>query len=358
MANKENFNKRNMISLIKLKIDNIYSDYQKANKDVYILEKAIDILEYGILIISKDNFIYYINDQVGKLFNIPRVKQLHDKNIEDTQLNWILRFESGEVFEIPYEYTSTSISCYIENLDDDLRIYTFKNITDQKKLDTMSTEFISNITHELKTPLTSIMGFAETLKTVEDEEDRQVFYDIISKEAIRLNNLISDILVFSEIETNNDVNKQKIDIVATLHSIKQLLIPQLKSQEFNIHILGDKVSILGSESYIRQIFLNVIDNSIKHSLGKNLYINCTQDEKNLYVEFKDDGIGIPEGEIENIFDRFYKVSSSTTKSKGTGLGLSIVIRSVEKVNGKLEVFNNTDKGVTFRIVIPKNNGNI
>ncbi len=85
-----------------------------------------------------------------------------------------------------------------KKINNNFTVYTFKNITEQKKIDNMSAEFISNITHELKTPLTSIIGFADTLKEVEDENDRQIFYDIISKEAIRLNNLISDILIFQK----------------------------------------------------------------------------------------------------------------------------------------------------------------
>ena len=110
----------------------------------------------------------------------------------------MLEFSNDTIFEIPEEYSFINISCYIKKINNNFTVYTFKNITEQKKIDNMSAEFISNITHELKTPLTSIIGFADTLKEVEDENDRQIFYDIISKEAIRLNNLISDILIFQK----------------------------------------------------------------------------------------------------------------------------------------------------------------
>lgn len=356
MANKKDFNQSVMIALIRRKFNKLYSDYRKVYKDVYILERAIDVLEYGILILSNNKNIYYVNEQVGKLFGIDNIKLLQNRDINDTHLRWLLKFYCNEVFEIPREYSTSNISCYIEKLDEKLTIYTFKNITDIKKLDTMSTEFISNITHELKTPLTSIMGFAETLKTVEDENDRQMFYDIISKEAIRLNNLISDVLIFSEIETQHDLNKQKIDIMGLLYNIKLLLTPQLEGGDFIIDIIGDKISVLGNEEYFRQIFLNIIDNSIKHSFGDKLKINCSQDEHYIYIEFCDNGIGIPCDEIEDIFNRFYKVSKSKTKSRGTGLGLSIVKSSVNKVGGQIEVFNNRDIGLTFKVIIPRNNG--
>lgn len=354
MANKKSFRLDNILDLIKFKFNKIYKKYNKVWEDNYVLEKTIDVLEYGVLILDNKNRIYYVNDELGKLFNILDLKEIHNKLLEKTHLNWLLKFKNDTVFEIPEEYSVVNISCYIKKINNNFTIYTFKNITEHKRIDNMSTEFISNITHELKTPLTSIIGFADTLKNVEDENDRQMFYDIISKEAIRLNNLISDILIFSEIQTQSDITKQRVDIIQLLYSIKQLLIPQISNSNININITGNRIKILSCEKYIMQIFLNIIDNSIKHSFGENIDIICKEDSKNVCVEFSDDGIGIPENEIENIFERFYKIPTSKTKFRGTGLGLSIVYSAVKKISGNLEVFNNKDKGVTFKLNIPKN----
>ncbi|BAK56590.1 phosphate regulon sensor protein [Candidatus Arthromitus sp. SFB-mouse-Japan] len=353
MANKKSFRLENILDLIKLKFNKVYKKYDKLCEDNYVLERTIDILEYGVLILDSKNRIYYVNDELGKLFNILSLKEIHNKLLKETNLRWLLEFSNDTIFEIPEEYSFINISCYIKKINNNFTVYTFKNITEQKKIDNMSAEFISNITHELKTPLTSIIGFADTLKEVEDENDRQIFYDIISKEAIRLNNLISDILIFSEIQTQNDITKQKIDIMQLLYSVKQLLTPQI-SNNININIIGDRIKILSCEKYIMQIFLNIIDNSIKHSFGENIDIICKEDSKNVCIKFSDDGIGIPKNEIENIFKRFYKIPTSKTKFRGTGLGLSIVYGAVKKISGNLEVFNNEDKGVTFKVNIPKN----
>ncbi|EIA25041.1 Sensor protein, partial [Candidatus Arthromitus sp. SFB-2] len=201
MANKKSFRLENILDLIKLKFNKVYKKYDKLCEDNYVLERTIDILEYGVLILDSKNRIYYVNDELGKLFNILSLKEIHNKLLKETNLRWLLEFSNDTIFEIPEEYSFINISCYIKKINNNFTVYTFKNITEQKKIDNMSAEFISNITHELKTPLTSIIGFADTLKEVEDENDRQIFYDIISKEAIRLNNLISDILIFSEIQT-------------------------------------------------------------------------------------------------------------------------------------------------------------
>lgn len=352
-ANKKDFRLKNIIDLLKIKINKIHWKNNLIKEENYILKNLIDVFDEGILIIDNKNTIAYLNDETLKLFNIQNKREILNKNINDTSLYWILKFYKPEKFEVPSKYTNINILCSILNITEEYKIYKFKNISEYKKLDQMSKEFVSNITHELKTPLTSIIGFSETLKNVEEEEDRQVFYDIINREAIRLNNLISDILIFSEIETQNDINKQKIDITKLLFSIKQLLIPQIDKTKFKIILPESSVVILGCEKYLRQIFINIIDNSIKHSFGTTLKITCYEDNENAFIEFSDDGIGIPESEIKDIFGRFYKVLNSKTKSRGTGLGLSIVESSIKKLNGSIKVFNNEICGVTFVIKVPK-----
>lgn len=352
MATKNKFKIKNIIDLIRIKFEVIQKEKINIEKNNFILNKAFNFVDEGILIVNYNYKIIFINNEMKNLFNITNVKDVLFKYIKDTCLNWLINFKDINSFEVPEKYCSINLLVNVL-IDSNFKIYKFKNISEYKKLDSMSKEFISNITHELKTPLTSIIGFSETLKEVEEEENRQIFYEIINKEAVRLNNLISDILIFSEIETNNDINKQKINIINILERIKQLLIPQTNKVKFNITISGNKIFILNCEKYLYQIFLNIIDNSIKHSMGNNLNIKCSEDSKFVYISFEDDGIGIPEFEIQNIFNRFYRGSNSKSKSRGTGLGLCIVLSSIKKINGSIQVFNNKHKGVTFKITIPK-----
>ena len=348
MANKKDFKIPNMIDLAKIKFEKIYGDLGSLYKDNIIFKNVLEDIDVGILILDDENKIYYMNKELVSLFNIGNSEKLIGTFVIYSPFNWIFDFKSND-----FEINGENISCCFDELENGFKFYKFKNVSEYKKLDYMSKEFISNITHELKTPLTSIIGFSETLKGVEEEEDRQMFYSIINKEAIRLNNLISDVLIFSEIETQNDMNKQKIEILSLLNSIKQLLSPQTSENNFEIKIMENKIVILSCEKYLRQVFINIMDNSIKHSFGTCLEIKCIEELNDVILTFSDDGIGIPEDEIENIFGRFYKVIDSKTKSRGTGLGLSIVESSIQKLGASIEVFNNLDKGVTFKIIIPK-----
>lgn len=348
MANKKDFKIPNMIDLAKIKFEKIYGDLGSLYKDNIIFKNVLEDIDVGILILDDENKIYYMNKELVSLFNIGNSEKLIGTFVIYSPFNWIFDFKSND-----FEINGENISCCFDELENGIKFYKFKNVSEYKKLDYMSKEFISNITHELKTPLTSIIGFSETLKGVEEEEDRQMFYSIINKEAIRLNNLISDVLIFSEIETQNDMNKQKIEILSLLNSIKQLLSPQTSENNFEIKIMENKIVILSCEKYLRQVFINIMDNSIKHSFGTCLEIKCIEELNDVILTFSDDGIGIPEDEIENIFGRFYKVIDSKTKSRGTGLGLSIVESSIQKLGASIEVFNNLDKGVTFKIIIPK-----
>lgn len=348
MANKKDFKIPNMIDLAKIKFEKIYGDLGSLYKDNIIFKNVLEDIDVGILILDDENKIYYMNKELVSLFNIGNSEKLIGTFVIYSPFNWIFDFKSND-----FEINGENISCCFDELENGIKFYKFKNVSEYKKLDYMSKEFISNITHELKTPLTSIIGFSETLKGVKEEEDRQMFYSIINKEAIRLNNLISDVLIFSEIETQNDMNKQKIEILSLLNSIKQLLSPQTSENNFEIKIMENKIVILSCEKYLRQVFINIMDNSIKHSFGTCLEIKCIEELNDVILTFSDDGIGIPEDEIENIFGRFYKVIDSKTKSRGTGLGLSIVESSIQKLGASIEVFNNLDKGVTFKIIIPK-----
>lgn len=353
MANKNYLKFKNIISLIEIKFEKAYCNIEQLNLENCILKKTIDSVDDGILILDGKYTIYYLNEKLFSMFNLSESKDAVNRNLKDSNLNWILNFQNLKSFEIPNKYSKINLLCYVENIKNEFKIYKFKDISEYKKMDYMSREFVSNITHELKTPLTSIIGFSETLKNVEHEEDRQIFYDIINREAIRLNNLISDVLIFSDIESQNDITKQKINLCELIENIRQLLEPQLKEMNFKIEISNNKVVILNCEKYLHQIFMNIMDNSIKHSFGTFLKIECFEDNKNVYINFSDDGIGIPNEDVENIFNRFYKVPNSKSKTRGTGLGLSIVKSCIEKMNSEIFVFNNEDRGVTFKIIIPK-----
>ena len=227
-----------------------------------------------------------------------------------------------------------------------------QDISNIKRLENMRSQFVANVSHELKTPLTSIKGFTETLKYVEDEETRKKFLDIIEKEADRLGRLINDILILSKIESDisgeedeflpNKVVDDVINMVKVLADNKNITIEL--DERNNDLLFGDKDRFL-------QLVLNIVENSIKYSNeGSKVKISSFTNGDNYNLIVEDNGIGIPKEDIPRIFERFYRVDKAR-KSGGTGLGLAIVKHIVKTFNGNIKVESVLGVGSKFIIQI-------
>ena len=212
---------------------------------------------------------------------------------------------------------------------------------------------MANVTHELKTPLTSIKGFAETLKYVEDEKTREKFLDIIDNEAERLSRLISDILVLSKIESSTTTDDEDfmpyividevISIVKNMAESKNILLIVEKSEK-DIKLHGDKDKFL-------QLVLNLVENGIKYSNeGSTVKVRSFIKKGDYILEVEDNGIGIPKEDMPRIFERFYRVDKSR-KGGGTGLGLAIVKHIVKIFNGEISIDSELNKGSIFTVTI-------
>lgn len=231
-----------------------------------------------------------------------------------------------------------------------------EDITQIKKLETMRSDFVSNVTHELKTPLTSIRGFIDTLKhgAIKDEAVAHKFLDIIDIEAERLYSLIQDILLLSEIESKRDNEKVACNMNQTAREVVELLEPKLPP---NVKL------IYNSEPYIKpffcnpdrikQIFINLLDNAIKYTEEGTITFVCKEENNHLIINVKDTGIGMEKEHLSRIFERFYRVDKGRSRKQGgTGLGLSIVKHIVEMYNGNIKVDSEPDVGTEFEIRLP------
>lgn len=232
------------------------------------------------------------------------------------------------------------------------------DITSLKKLELIRTEFVSNVTHELKTPLTSIRGFIETLRNgaMEDSVVAKKFLDIIDIEAERLYILINDILQLSEIES-----RQQDSNIAThnLHSIVEETISILQGVADRKHVsldweVQEGLKIVANKDRIKQMLINLIDNSIKYNVENgSVNIRAFKADKMIVFSIKDTGIGIPDEHISRIFERFYRVDKGRSRNMGgTGLGLSIVKHIVNLYNGDIKVHSQPGKGTEFTIRLP------
>ena len=234
-------------------------------------------------------------------------------------------------------------------------VIAIQDITDIKRLENMRSEFVANVSHELKTPLTSIKGFSETLRYVDDSETKNKFLNIIDKEAERLTNLINDILILSNIENLHKMENDNFRPKEVIENIIDIMRKQAEKKQVKIEFINEfSDEIVGSKDKFHQLALNLIENAIKYS-NENGNVKILITSNNGYFIFKvsDDGIGIPRSDIPRIFERFYRVDKSRS-TRGTGLGLAIVKHIVKLFNGDIIVQSKLGAGSTFTVRIKIN----
>jgi len=226
---------------------------------------------------------------------------------------------------------------------------------ESKAAEMLRREFVANVSHELKTPLTSISGFIETLQAgaSEDPEIRHKFIDIIAIETARLKRLIEDLLVLSDIENRRDSDGSEFDIKTAVENTVEALKPISKAKDVNIVMeLEEGLVIRGSIDRFRQMMVNLIENAVKYSdEGGRIWVKASKGEGKITVSVRDEGIGIAPEHHERLFERFYRVDKSRSKKAGgTGLGLSIVKHIAVLFGASLKVESQVGKGTEFFVI--------
>lgn len=231
-----------------------------------------------------------------------------------------------------------------------------QDVTDIKRLENIRSQFVANVSHELKTPLTSIKGFAETLRYVEDSKNKEKFLDIINEEAERLTRLINDILTLSDIENIKGQKEEYVDINTVIESICYLVKSSADKKDIKISIKGEKLpKILGDKDRFKQMLINIVDNAIKYTEnGGSIVIGTKKKDNEYLIWVEDTGVGIPKEHLDRLFERFYRVDKARSRAQGgTGLGLAIVKHILVGFNGNISVESEVGKGSKFIISIPE-----
>ncbi|WP_059171375.1 two-component system histidine kinase PnpS [Bacillus sp. FJAT-27445] len=230
----------------------------------------------------------------------------------------------------------------------------FHDITELKKLEQIRKDFVANVSHELKTPVTSIKGFAETLLdgAMKDEKALHEFLSIILKESDRLQRLIQDLLELSKLEQHNfRLDILRFNLAPILKEIVAILDGKASEKRIDlvIHPIPDDLEIEGDSFRIRQVLINLLTNAITYTpMDGRVELTVRDAGKRIVMVVRDTGIGIEEEEIPRIFERFYRVDRARTRnSGGTGLGLAIVKHIVEAHKGRITVKSNIGKGTEF-----------
>jgi two-component system phosphate regulon sensor histidine kinase PhoR len=232
------------------------------------------------------------------------------------------------------------------------------DITDIERLERVRKDFVANVSHELRTPLTAIQGYAETLLdgALEDQENNRKFLEIIRAHSIRLNNISSDLLVLSDLESGRPAPEpERVDLRSAVESA-------LRTVESEANVRGVKLrcgdlqdmEVMGYRIRLEQALVNLLDNAVKFNRpGGEVRIDAARENGNAHVVISDTGIGIPPDDLSRIFERFYRVDKARSRQVGgTGLGLSIVKHVIERMHGNITVESRLGSGSRFTIVLP------
>jgi two-component system phosphate regulon sensor histidine kinase PhoR len=233
------------------------------------------------------------------------------------------------------------------------------DITEIRKLERIRSDFVANVSHELKTPLTSIKGFVETLLegALEDKQNSKNFLKIIQEHANRLDNLINDLLALSYLESSQaELKKEELDLQELTDKVLAGFRAQLKKKQIEArNNLPPKCFIQADRDKMEQVLTNLIDNAIKFNKEKGwINIDFQEMPHSKKVSIEDSGIGIPEKDVPRIFERFYRADKARSRQLGgTGLGLSIVKHIVELHAGSVGVESTEGLGSKFWFSLPK-----
>lgn len=236
-------------------------------------------------------------------------------------------------------------------------IAVIQDITEQVNLDNMRKDFVANVSHELKTPITSIIGYAETLQGMGDsEEEKNKFLNVIISEANRMSVLVSDLLTLSKYETDETIKKEEFDLTEVVKNVYENLKLEAKKKKQNIEcfVTANVPNVYADRFGIERVIINILNNSIKYTPENGsikVYVGFVYNDA--YIKVIDTGIGIPEEDLNRIFERFYRVDKARSReSGGTGLGLSIAKEILDRNNCTIDIKSIIDRGTEVVIKIP------
>lgn len=348
-------------------IDRYFNEVQSKNDQ---LDAIIKSVTNGILVVDINKKIYLANKEAKLLLGCDSQAIVEGEYvidvIRDGGLKDFLVYNIGINYSITKELKVEGNRIYRVKIDpvrmqdiDNLSISTVVNIedvTEMRKLENVRRDFAANLSHELKTPLTSIQGFVETLKSKDEDispEVRKRFLDIIENESRRLTILINDILLISSIEGQVELTKEEFSIREVSEYVGDLL--NEKAERYSVSVNFDYSNIddliYTQKEYFKDLLINLVTNGIKYNQkGGKVEIKYRQDATRLVLEIEDNGIGIDKDDLDRIFERFYRVSRSRSRNiEGTGLGLAIVKHIVRSLDAKIFVESELGLGTKFTI---------
>ena len=323
-------------------------------------EQIISSMNEGLVLLDEHGMVISMNTAAKKIFAVKKdVKGsdflLVDRTSKMSKAIWSAL--EGNHSEYTEERNGNEYQFTVNAIESDGRILgtviLVFDISDRAFAERNRQEFTANVTHELKTPLQSIIGSAELLENgLVKPEDTARFVGNIRKEATRLVSLINDIIRLSQLDENHEPATETVELTEVAKEVVEILTVSAAKRNIELIIEGETQIIFGVRRYIYEIIYNLCDNAIRYNVdGGKVSIEISKDNGRAVVSVKDTGIGIPSEHQSRIFERFYRVDKSHSKETGgTGLGLSIVKHAVQFHNGKITLDSEIGKGTTVNII--------
>ncbi|MFC6464329.1 two-component system histidine kinase PnpS [Marinilactibacillus sp. GCM10026970] len=350
---------------------NLESQMQEIKQNDKRMRELINHLVIGVMVLNENREIIMVNPIMNEILG----ENLYGK-IGHSYLEVFKSYGLNQLIESAFdknELQNREISLFLQDeriVDTNIvpipgRIQGTTNfivllydITEIRRLEKVRTDFVANASHELRTPITALKGFSETLLdgALEDREVLVEFLEIMLKESSRLDLMVQDILQLSKLEQKQvRMNVEPIEAKSVVKEVFQILQQKAELKEMELSIIDhETVSLEVDHDQLKQIILNLVGNAVSYTPEKGkVEVEMTYLNQEAVIKIRDNGIGIPQQEQSRIFERFYRVDKARSRNAGgTGLGLSIVKYLVENLNGHIELVSEVGKGTTFEVYLP------
>ena len=325
---------------------------------------VIDNMEEGLVLLNKEGRILLMNRSATHLLAVQDEDYIGRDFLlfgDEPKLHKLLsKVYNGKNYSVSVEMDNKNYEIHGNPVfsDDDIQgvVLFYMDVTEKMEAEQLRREFSANVSHELKTPLHSISGCAELLlNNMVKEADQPQFLQQIYDEAQHMVALVENIISISKLdETSEELPLEEIDLLAMSQDVVKQLMPHAKMKDIELDVSGDNVIIKGVHTLIHEMVYNLCDNAIKYNKENgSVSVIVTKNKDEAVLKVKDTGIGIPEDQVDRVFERFYRVDKSHSRaSGGTGLGLSIVKHAAIRHNATIKVKSKVGKGTTISVRFP------
>jgi two-component system phosphate regulon sensor histidine kinase PhoR len=367
-------------------IQSVYTAMRKMAKEIHgqiselhqqrdALQSVLDGMKESVFVLNHHGIITQANPAAGNVFSTAKdseeligkfyLQVLRNSRLERHVEQALDASRPTREEDLTIDISSMSFQVYISQLsnqhDQKLLLLVLNDITELMRLERIRRDFVANVSHELKTPITSIKGFTETLLYGIDSHDTQLqqrFLKIINTQTGRLEAIIDDLLTLSKLEQTGgrQANFTEVDLKEIIDDAVEVCQGKHSDQDRAVHVkTSGGYTLRGNAQLLEQALVNLVDNAMKYSdADKPITISCIEEEQQVRLSVADKGYGIPERDIDRIFERFYRIDKGRSREKGgTGLGLSIVKHIASQHGGSVSVSSVEGEGSVFTLMLPK-----